>query len=165
MLDQLERERERCARIGLTMAFLGVGCESREAAKDPRTRSVVGRADRICARDAFSPEVLASSAQPGALVLGADLAHVPLGAHEAGFQPEPMIPPSGPPAAGRRSQRGGRDEAVHDRRVDRGKLGARRRVVAELAAQHLALHPRHQSVDVDVGVVRIKHGSRTRGGS
>jgi len=85
MLEHLERERERCERLGIAMAFLGVGCGSRAAVEDPRARSVIDRAERIWARDTASAELLEAIAPRGAVVLGADLAHLALGA--AAVQP------------------------------------------------------------------------------
>jgi polysaccharide pyruvyl transferase WcaK-like protein len=83
MLDHLARECERCERLGLPMAFLGVGCESRAAIDDPRARAVVAQAERIWTRDALSAELLAAAAPRDVVVLGADLAHVTLGAATA----------------------------------------------------------------------------------
>lgn len=75
-LDHLERERHRCASLGKPMYFLGVGCESAEAALDTRTLEVLSAASRIWARDAASSKLLRSQAPPGVVEEGSDLAHL-----------------------------------------------------------------------------------------
>jgi hypothetical protein len=79
VLDQVERERARCARLELPMAFLGAGCESAAAADDPRARRILADARRVWARDAHSADLLAPHAPRGVVETGADLAHAYLG--------------------------------------------------------------------------------------
>jgi hypothetical protein len=79
VLDQVERERARCERLALPMAFLGAGCESAAAADDARARHILAAAQRLWARDAFSAELLAAHAPRGTVETGADLAHAYVG--------------------------------------------------------------------------------------
>jgi polysaccharide pyruvyl transferase WcaK-like protein len=80
MLDHLDHQREVCQRLGKPMVFLGVGCDSIDAVLDPRGRRVIEMAERIWTRDARSAEAIDSVAATGATTLGADLAHIALGA-------------------------------------------------------------------------------------
>jgi len=76
LLDRNERERRRCAALAKPMYLLGVGCESREAARDPRSQALLAAAQRIWTRDAFSAETLRPFVNPARLCLGADVAHL-----------------------------------------------------------------------------------------
>jgi hypothetical protein len=76
LLDNLMRERERCAAHAVPMAYLGVGCESGLAARDARAVAVVSAAARVWTRDAFSAACLADVIPAGNLQAGADLAHL-----------------------------------------------------------------------------------------
>src|ERR1700678_1927404 len=78
-LDHLNREREVCNRLGKTMVFLGVGCDSPAAVWDPRGRSVIEAAERTWTRDARSAELIGSVAVAGSVSQGSDLAHITLG--------------------------------------------------------------------------------------
>jgi len=75
-LDHLERERGRCASLGKPMYFLGVGCESLEAALDARTRDVLSAASRVWVRDESSAKLLRLQAPRGIVEEGSDLAHL-----------------------------------------------------------------------------------------
>jgi hypothetical protein len=77
-LDHLDRERERCQRLGKPMVFLGVGCESSDSVVDARARRVAEAAERIWTRDARSAEMLDRVAAAGVVDQGADLAHIAL---------------------------------------------------------------------------------------
>jgi hypothetical protein len=90
MLDHLDRERELCGRLKKPMLFLGVGCGSPDAVRDPRGRRVVEAAERIWVRDERSAEAIGSVAAPGVVEQGADLAHIVLRA-TARPQPEPAL--------------------------------------------------------------------------
>ena len=89
-LDHLDRERELCGRLGKPMLFLGVGCESPDAVRDPRGRRVIQAAQRIWTRDARSADVIGSIAVAGIVAEGADLAHIALGV-AARPAPEPAV--------------------------------------------------------------------------
>ena len=78
MLDHLDGDRELCRRLGKPMLFLGVGCESRDAVRDPRGRRIIEAAERIWTRDLRSAEVIDEVAAPGVVAQGADLAHIAL---------------------------------------------------------------------------------------
>ena len=75
-LDHNERERHLCAALGKPMYWLGVGCESREAAADPRTRSLLASATGVWTRDANSTDLLRPFAGDRPIETGADLAHL-----------------------------------------------------------------------------------------
>jgi polysaccharide pyruvyl transferase WcaK-like protein len=87
-LDHLDRERELCGRLGKPMFFLGVGCGSPDAVRDPRGRRVIEAAERIWTRDARSADAIAGVAAAGAVALGADLAHITLSAAKQASEPE-----------------------------------------------------------------------------
>jgi polysaccharide pyruvyl transferase WcaK-like protein len=90
-LDHLERERELCSRLRKPMLFLGVGCESPEAVRDPRGRRVIQAAERIWTRDGRSADAIDGAATAGVVVQGADLAHISLGAAAVRPAPEPDL--------------------------------------------------------------------------
>jgi polysaccharide pyruvyl transferase WcaK-like protein len=75
-LDHLERETRRCASLAKPMYFLGVGCESVEAALDARAREVLSAARIIWTRDKLSAQLLRTQATGAAVEEGADLAHL-----------------------------------------------------------------------------------------
>jgi hypothetical protein len=79
-LDHLDRERERCSRLGKPMVFLGVGCDSPDSVRDSRGRRAVEAAERIWTRDARSAEAIDGVAAADVVTAGADLAHISLGA-------------------------------------------------------------------------------------
>jgi polysaccharide pyruvyl transferase WcaK-like protein len=89
-LDHLDRERELCNRLGKPMLFLGVGCDSPDAAWDPRGRRVIEASERIWTRDARSADVIGGVAAAGIVAQGADLAHIALGAAVRPV-PEPAV--------------------------------------------------------------------------
>ena len=79
LLDRNERERLRCAAFAKPMYLLGVGCESRDAACDPRSTALLAAADRVWTRDAFTAETLRPFVDPQRLHPGADVAHLAFG--------------------------------------------------------------------------------------
>jgi hypothetical protein len=89
-LDHLDREREVCNQLGKTMVFLGVGCDSPAAVRDPRGRRVIEAAERTWTRDARSAEMIGSVAAAGSVSQGSDLAHITLGL-AARPAPEPAL--------------------------------------------------------------------------
>jgi polysaccharide pyruvyl transferase WcaK-like protein len=76
LLDRNERERRRCAALGKPMYLLGVGCESREAAADPRSLALLAAAECVWTRDGFSAETLRLLVPRARLRPGADVAHL-----------------------------------------------------------------------------------------
>jgi polysaccharide pyruvyl transferase WcaK-like protein len=75
-LDQLDRERARCERLGTPMYFLGVGSESTEAASDVRARALLSGAKHVWTRDVATVEMLSPFIAAERLSAGADLAHL-----------------------------------------------------------------------------------------
>lgn len=75
-LDHNERERRRCAELGKPMYLLGVGCESRDAAADARSRSLLKAVERVWTRDELSAETLRPFIDPRRLSAGADVANL-----------------------------------------------------------------------------------------
>jgi polysaccharide pyruvyl transferase WcaK-like protein len=76
LLDHNDAERRRCAALGKPMYLLGVGCESPEAAADPRARALLAAVERVWTRDALSEAMLRPYVGPARLSTGADLAHL-----------------------------------------------------------------------------------------
>lgn len=90
-LDHVERERERCAALGKPMYLLGVGCESAEAAADPRSRALLAGVEHVWTRDARSARTLRPYLAPSRLTTGADVAHLAFGDQTAPPPREPGV--------------------------------------------------------------------------
>jgi hypothetical protein len=86
LLDRNERERRRCAAFAKPMYLLGVGCESSEAARDPRSAALLAAAERVWTRDAFTAGALRPFVDASRLCPGADVAHL-------AFRDQPDPPP------------------------------------------------------------------------
>ncbi|MDB5069330.1 MAG: hypothetical protein JWM87_441 [Candidatus Eremiobacteraeota bacterium] len=84
LLDHNDRERQRCAALGKPMYWLGVGCESADAAADPRARALLAAAERVWTRDELSAAMLRPFVAPARLSAGADLAHLAFERERAG---------------------------------------------------------------------------------
>ena len=90
LLDRNERERRRCAAFATPMYLLGVGCESSEAARDPRSTALLAAAECVWTRDAYTAGTLRPFVDAARLYPGADLAHLALG-----YEPDPPSPDPG----------------------------------------------------------------------
>ena len=75
-LEHNERERQRCIALGKAMYLLGVGCESAEAAADPRSHALLDAVENVWTRDESSAAELLPYIASSHLTVGADLAHL-----------------------------------------------------------------------------------------
>jgi Polysaccharide pyruvyl transferase len=76
LLEHNDRERRRCAALGKPMYLLGVGCESRAAVADPRSRSLLAAVQHVWTRDEFTAATLRPFVEASRLSAGADTAHL-----------------------------------------------------------------------------------------
>ncbi len=77
-LDHLIEEADLCHRYRRPMFFFGVGLNNRDAISHPHTRALVGQAQHIWTRDAFSAALLRQIDDGARISVGADLANVAL---------------------------------------------------------------------------------------
>ena len=89
LLEHNERERRRRVALGKPMYFLGVGCESPEAAADPRSQALLAAAEHVWTRDESSAAQLQPFIAPSRLTAAADLAHLafPSTASQQSYEP------------------------------------------------------------------------------
>ena len=79
-VEHLGQEAASCRVHGKPMFYLGVGVNERRVVDEPQMQVLIGQAEMIWTRDEDSAAVLRRIAEPGKVLVGADLAHIALAA-------------------------------------------------------------------------------------